>query len=415
MGAPKTGTYVPQAEPPIQPVLPPVMLDLPPFPSSQRYNQALAYYSTDGLSYLRDCLERSRPYRDFIHHQLTKYGVPDEIFWLAALESGFSNTAVSDSGAVGMWQFMRNSIDGYDMEITPYIDQRKDFWNATIGAARKLRDNYNYLGDWYLALAAYNAGIPRVEGAIRRSGGIRNYWILSDKGYLPRETANYVPQLLAMATILEQKTRYGLPLDWGASEKWDRIRVERPVDLRLLAEAAKVPYSDLSRANPELRYPITPAGMRDYRLKVPASWAAPVRKALDDPQLKLIRYYFYKVQGGDTLLALADWYGVTTSMIEKTNPRLRPRYLQIGQIIVIPALKDVRPYHRVEVAQKPLGPVHAIPGVTYVVKKGDTLYGIAHHHGTTPELLAAVNSLNPDSVLSIGRALLMPEGAAVAR
>ncbi|NNM53582.1 MAG: LysM peptidoglycan-binding domain-containing protein [Spirochaetales bacterium] len=415
LGEPKTTTYTPQAAPPILPIVPPPSMDLAPVDGTG-YRRDLAFYSSDeGLKYLRRWQTRSIPYRDFIHEQLTKYHVPDEIFWLAALESGFSNTAVSNSGAVGMWQFMLNTIDGFNIRVTPYIDERRDFWKATIGAVRLIRGSYDYYGDWYLALASYNAGIPRVDWAIRR-GHERNYWKLCERHLLPRETASYVPQILAIANILSQKLKYGFPLDWSTSEPWSRIRVSRPVDLRLLADAAGVSSRVLEEANPELRYPITPAGMPDYRLKVPASWTDSVRKALDDPRLKLIRYYFYKVRPGDTLSQIAQWYGVDYSVIERNNPDLRPRYLQIGQTLIIPALKDVGPYravHREEVAS--LRKVAPIPGASYTVRKGDTLYAIARRNGTTPELLASVNSMSPDSILSIGRTLLLPEGASVAR
>jgi membrane-bound lytic murein transglycosylase D len=241
---------------------------------------------------------------------------------------------------------MRNSVGGYGMHVNPYVDERRDWWKSTDGALQKLKDNYGVLGDWYLALAAYNAGRGKIQGILKRAHGERDYWKLLDKGVLPRETAGYVPQLLALARISARWTAADLPVDWEPSPDWDRVNVDRMVDLRLLAKAAGVPEADLRDANRELVYHLTPVLPGGYNLKVRTDWAEPLRKALDDPSLKLIQYYLYSVQKGDTLSEIAQWYGVSTAMIERDNPGLSPSRLKIGQNLVIAALKDVGPYRK---------------------------------------------------------------------
>jgi len=332
-----------QALEPEAEVLPPASPQLPPA-EHPRIDKALAYYLGPGRAWVLKSLERARPYRDFIRAKLAEMGMPQELYWLAAVESGFNAAATSRVGAAGLWQFMRNSVGGYGMHINSFVDERRDWWKSTEGALNKLKDNYRRLGDWYLALAAYNAGLGKIQGVLKRAKGDRDYWSLLDKGLLPRETASYVPQVLALARIAARWDVYGFPADWEPSPAWDRVQVDRMVDLRLLAQAAGVPAADLRSANPELLYHLTPALPGGYQLKVRSEWAEPLRQALSDPAVPLIKYYLYTVQKGDTLSEIAQWYGVSTAMIERDNPGVKPSLLKIGQNLVIAALKDVGPY-----------------------------------------------------------------------
>ena len=335
--------YIPSALAPEGDVLPPETLTLPSV-SHRLIDQALAYYLGPGRTWVQNAFDRSRPYRDFIRQRLEEEGLPQEFFWLAAVESGFNAGATSRTGAAGLWQFMKNSVGGYDMSINPYVDERRDFWKSTDGAIHKLKYNYQRLGSWYLALAAYNAGVGRIESIVRRAKGEKDYWKLLDQGVLPRETAGYVPQLLALAKISAHWDEYGFTADWEPSPSWERIQIDRMVDLRLLAEAAGISEDELRAANKELIYHLTPVLPGGYNLKVKAAWVEPLKQALDDPSLKLIRFYLYAVQKGDTLSEIAQWYGVSTAMIERDNPGLKPAFLRIGQNLVIAALKDVGPY-----------------------------------------------------------------------
>jgi len=320
--------------------LPPEFAHLPPV-EHPRIDKALTYFQTTGRSWVELCLRRSLPYRDFIYREIDKRGMPRELFWLAAVESAFSPVATSKAGAVGLWQFMKNSISGYGMTVSTFADERRDFWKSTEGALDKLGDNYRRLGDWYLALAAYNAGEGKIRAAIQKSGGIRDYWKLLDKGYLPRETAGYLPQLLALVRFTSRLSSSGLPVDWPEPRTWDRIPLDKSVDLKLLAEAAGVPWEALRDANRELNFTITPTLAEGYWLKVDPAWVEPLTAALADPALPLMRFYLYSVQKGDTLSEIALWYGATIPMIQRYNPGLRPESIKIAQNLVIPVLKDV--------------------------------------------------------------------------
>lgn len=311
-----------------------------------RIEKSVAYFLGAGRSWVELCLKRSLPYRDFIHAQLEARGMPDDLYWLVAVESAFSPTAQSKAGAMGLWQFMKNSISGYGMTVSTYADERRDFWKATEGALDKLRDNYETFGDWYLALAAYNAGDGKIRAAIKRSGGIRDYWQLLDKGYLPRETAGYLPQLLALGRLMANREANGFSVDWADPVQWERLALDKSVDLKLLAEAAGVPWEALRDANRELNYTITPTFTSGYQLKVSPLWVQPLTQALADPALPLMRFYLYSVKKGDTLSEIALWYGVSIPMIQRYNPGLAPERLKIAQSLVIPGLKDVGPFRK---------------------------------------------------------------------
>lgn len=359
------------------------------------------YSSPEGRKWLQTVMRRGAPYLPYIRNRIAERGLPPELAYLPVVESAFLTSAVSKSGAVGLWQFMRNSVSPFSMKIDDWTDERRDFWKSTEGALRKLEDNYRYFKDWPLALAAYNAGLGAVTRAIKVSGA-KDYWGLSDKGALKAETRHYVPKFIAIATILSNSRFYGLDLGWPEDPEWTRVPVERPIDLSLLAEKAGVPLRSLQEGNGELRYGVTPPG-KGYYLKVPGASAPAVAETLARKDLQLIRYYFHVVRSGDTLSALARHYGVSVEMIERSNPGLQARYLKLGAKVLVPALKDVGPYK----SERAGAAAVAFTG-TYVVKKGDTLWSIALAHDVDPEDLAEANGLELNSVLREGKIMKTP-------
>jgi membrane-bound lytic murein transglycosylase D len=279
------------------------------------------------------------------------------------------------------------------------MDERMDFWISTVGALRKLKENYTYFEDWPLALAAYNAGLGAVRTLVRQSG-IRDYWVLSEKKLLKTETQHYVPKLLAVAYIMSHPRRFGISAPWPEDPEWTRIRVDRTVDLDILAKEAGVKGEELKRANRELSYNVTPPDSA-YHLKVPGSYAAAVQEVLERKDLPLIKYYFHTIKSGDTLSVLARYYGVSVDQIAGSNPGIRAQYLKIGSRIVIPALKEVEPYRRAE----------STPPVfegNYLVKRGETLWSIALAYNIDPEVLAEANGMGLNDILREGRSLKTP-------
>jgi membrane-bound lytic murein transglycosylase D len=360
------------------------------------------YTSPGGLAWLRQVMERGGPYLAFIRREIESRGLPPELLYLPVIESAFLSTAKSTSGAAGLWQFMKNSISPFDMKVTEWMDERLDFWKSTQGALRKLEDNYRQLGDWPLALAAYNAGLGAVRQIVNRTG-IKDYWELSEKKRLKTETIHYVPKLLAVAAIVSDPRRYGLDPLWSGDPQWTRVPVERQADLDILAEAAGIDGGALKAANRELYYGVTPPE-DGYFLKVRAADESAVREALGRTDMALIRYYFHTIQYGDTLSELAGHYGVSVAQINDANPGMKERYLQIGRRIRIPAVRDTGPYRKAGSGE---ADVPVFEG-NHLVKQGETLWSIALAYDVDPEVLAAANGIALEDTLRVGKSLKTP-------
>lgn len=376
--------------------------DIEPPWGEARFERFLASYrKADGLKRLERALDRAEPYLDWIRERVAAHGLPAELVWLPVVESDYHPWAVSRSGAVGLWQFMMNSIAGFDMRVDEWVDERRDFMKATEGALRKLAYNREQLGDWYLALAAYNAGLGAVQRAIA-AAGTRDYFELSERGFLKAETADYVPKLMAASVMLSYPARFGLEPRWTPVREWETVPLEKPVDLVLLAEAAGVPLARLREGNAELAWSVSPPD-RSWNLKVPAEFADAVRAALSRPELQLMRFHLYTVRSGDTLSALSRHYDVSVALILRFNPGLRPEAMRIGTRVVIPALKDVAPY------VPPDAPRDDRPfDGTHVVAKGETLWALALRYEVRPETLAERNGMALDAVIREGQALKVP-------
>ncbi len=372
------------------------------------------YTSPSGINWLKLVLKRAEPFRNYIASRIQHYHMPPELLYLPIVESTYSPYAVSGSGAAGLWQFMTNSVYPYGLQINEWMDERFDFWKSTDASLEKLKYNYEQLGDWLLALAAYNVGLNYVQSVVRKTG-IRNVWELGAKGYLPYETMVYIPKFLAIAAVCSYAGRYGLPVSWQTSTHWTRIKLNQAVDLRILAKEAGVSEPLLLEGNAELRYYITPPGDSNYYLKVPQRDSKVIEQVLKRQKFHLMRFYVYTVKSGDTLYDLSLYYGVPVSMILQYNPHASARYLQIGERLVIPGLKDVPPYTKAAAAKlRPQGPKITLHDPTgrftglYTVRPGDTLWGISKRFGITPAELAKVNGITESTIIHDGTVLHVP-------
>lgn len=236
-----------------------------------------AYRSPTGLDYIARSLENARPYRDFIVATLAEYRLPDELKYLALVESSFDPRAVSRSGAVGIWQFMDNSVEDW-MRITDWVDERRDFHRSTIAAAQKLARNFIELEDWLLAIAAYNAGLGHVQRAIE-SENTDDYWELAASGVLPDQTVDYVPKFLAITWIAERAGRHGLPTEWLEPLAWTRVWFPGGTSLRQLAEEMGIDAQALHSWNVHLNNASIPEGVARYPLNIPENLSDRARAA----------------------------------------------------------------------------------------------------------------------------------------
>jgi len=356
------------------------------------------YSSPGGIDNLNAILERGKIYLPFIREEIRRRNLPPELAYLPVVESNFLITARSKSGAVGLWQFMLNSISPFDMRVTDQIDERRDFIKSTTGALAKLEDNYRTLGNWHLALAAYNSGLGEVTRIVRRTG-IRDYWELSRRNEFRQETAHYVPKLAAVAFILSQPERYGIILP--DLFEWTSVTLRRQVSLDLLAGETGIDRELLRNLNAQLLHGISPAG--SYNLRVPLSQLDSVTGVLERGDISLLRYYYHVVRQGDTLWSLSRHYGATLDMIEQHNSGITNRYLKIGETIVIPAIADVAP------APAPARPaVTAVFNGTHLVARGETFWSLGRRYGVDPQTLAEANGMLMDQILHEGRTLKVP-------
>jgi membrane-bound lytic murein transglycosylase D len=297
-----------------------------------RYVDGLLATRTD---WLQAVLDRSIRYRELIARELSRRGLPPELGSLPALESGFQARAVSPRGAAGLWQLMRNTAAPYGLRMDLWLDERRDARKATEASLGKLAENYAIFGDWCLALAAYNCGAGKLSAIVRRRPG-SDFWELRKRGVLPRETAAFVPQFLALCRILGHAGRYGLTVSWNPSPEWAMITMDRCVDLRILSRASGAPLDALVSGNPELNYLVTPPPAYGYELKVPEDFGDAVAAALQGSDLPLLEFRVHVVAQGDTLSGMSVRYKVSVPLIQEFNPTLSPRALRIGSRVLIP-------------------------------------------------------------------------------
>jgi membrane-bound lytic murein transglycosylase D len=356
------------------------------------------------LGWLRAAMDRATLYRSYVFGLLDRYGLPYELSFLPVIESEYRPWAVSRSGASGIWQFMSNSIAGFGMRIDDMVDERRDFWKATDAALRKLSENYRHFGDWLLALAAYNCGRGCMDRIIA-SSGITDFWRLRDGGHLPPETARFVPKFLGIARVGGYPGRYGLPITWETAARWDRLPIERSVNIELLAAVTGAPLALLERGNAELHYPVTPDGATGYQLKVPSEHRQHIEAALADPALTLMRFHVHTIRTGDTLYGLGQRFQVSVDLIERHNVGIDASRLRIGAKVFIPLMGEPEPEWLLPSDEPATVPVLA---AKHVVENGDTLWSLSRRYGLTVEDLARGNALPVDSVLRPGAVLGVP-------
>src|SRR5580692_3084924 len=294
------------------------------------------YFSTRGRGTLERALVRSGRYDDMIRRVLKEEGVPQDLIYLAQAESGFHPLALSRAGARGMWQFMGSRAQGYGLERNWWVDDRQDPEKSTRAAARHLRDLYNEFGDWYLAMAAYNSGPGTVQNAVKRTG-YADYWQLYKRNVLPKETRNYVPIILAVTIMAKNPAQYGL--DNVVTEKpvpYDAVKIDYPVDLRLVAECVDVSASSLQDLNPSLLRLTTPKD-REFELHLPAGTKDRYLTAIAaiPPDMR-VWWRYHKVAPGDTLSSLANAFHTSRQAIAQANNLEADETLTAENELIIP-------------------------------------------------------------------------------
>ena len=361
-------------------------------------------------------LEKGSRYEPMIREKLRAANIPEDMYYLALVESGFDQHAYSKAAAVGMWQFMTGTARGTGLRVDWWVDERRDPVRSTDAAAKFLGWLREEFGSLYLAAAAYNGGPGRVSRGLSRlgddlDGGTRDdaFFALADHDYLRGETKNYVPQLIAAALIAKEPGKYGMKIRMLPPFAYDSVYVPASTPLAAIAKASASPLDSIRELNPQILRGVTPPGTR-FLARVPVGHAAGFDSSFAalDPGLRTA-YKRVETKKAQTFASVAASNGISARQLKWYNPKvtsLKSGRLRTGQALLVPTRAVV------SAALDIPDPAIEIYGGsrsgtrTYVVRRGETLGGIAKKHGTTVSALMRLNGLKK-AVIHPGQELVV--------
>jgi len=382
-------------------------------------------------SYLEEGLSRGARFLPMIQDVFRAEGLPLDLAYVPLVESAFKTNALSRASAKGIWQFMRGTALENGLRHDWYIDERAEPEKATKAAAKYLKTLFNMFNDWHLALASYNGGPGRVQRAMQRSGR-EDFWELSTSSrFLPQETREYVPLILAAIIIARNPAQYGMNVEPVEAPGFETVTLPKAVDLRRVAEWTGTSVQTIQDLNPELRRWTTPVRAKDYSLKVPEGAADVIRERMtqaDPADLASLRWH--TVKKGETVLTVARKLKVSRADLAEANYLSTTSKLTPGQQLIIPrapttllAARADNPAPLTEsrsnktvVASNTVAPraqKSAQAKLVYQVKSGDTLSSIAKLFQTSVASLKQWNRLQTNSI-KVGDRLMVFQNREVA-
>ncbi len=367
--------------------------------------------------FISEGLQRGAQYLPMIQEEFREQGLPLDLAYIPLIESAFKNTARSRVKAQGMWQFMSYTGRDHGLTLNWYVDERSDPEKATKAAAQFLKTlGRMFDNNWHLAMASYNGGPGRVQRAVKRSGKTDFWELTATSRYLPRETREYVPMILAAIVIAKNPSQYGFTVEPAMPFTYEKVQVNDPIDLRLVAEWTNAPIDDIESLNPELRRWTTPVRTPIYEIKLPVGTGDAFRTRLaETPPENLNAFQWHTVKRGETLLSISRKLKVRQADLAEANSLTLKSRVQAGQQLIIPrapttllaarpenpapevVIADAEPAVVQKPAQKPAvastqaeqaGPQR----IVHRVKRGDTLSSIARLYNTTIASLKSWNS-----------------------
>ncbi len=360
------------------------------------------YYQTAGRKFFKYALSRSERYIPMIKKVFNKLGIPNDLAYLAMIESGFSPTAYSYAGASGMWQFIPSTGRLFGLTTNWWVDERRNPVESTYAAGRYLRDLFNKFGSWYLAAAAYNSGELTIERALSLYPG-GNFWTISqNRPYLlPGQTRRYVPKIIAAAIIAKDPENFGFHnIIYKKPIKFKQVNVPFSVNLYALAKCAGISEYTLWHMNQDLLRNATPPNDPGFMLNIPASKYKIFMKNFkhiqkyinQEPQVVDTSYersennVYYTVIPGDTLMGIASKYGISLGTLERYNGLNNYSVLRVGERITIPGISHIK------TAPANLRLAYVI------VKPGMTLWSISRDYNVSLNTIRIINHMSGNDI-----------------
>lgn len=404
-------------------------IDVRSYETHDRVEHYVELFSSTARERFQSRLSRGTRYEPMIRAKLRASGMPEDLTYLALIESGYDPHAYSRAAAVGMWQFMSSTARGVGMRVDWWMDERRDPARATDGAIRFLGVLQKQFGSLYLAAAAYNGGPGRVSRGLTRfadelegAEGEDRFFALAEQDYLRAETKNYVPQLIAAALVAKKPEQYGLRIDSLPAYEYDSLRVAPGTSLASLAAAGNLPGTVLRDLNPALLRGITPPDA-DIWLRVPVGMAESLRAAIDTvPPDALRGYRAVRLDEAMSASGFASRHGVTLKQLRWFNPawrisrkgRLTPgQTLRVPRETVLSFARDI-PDPSLEKFGGSSGAKGLRARGVHVVRRGETLGAIARKYGLKESQLKAMNGLRGTRILA-GQTLQIRKGTTATR
>ena len=359
----------------------------------------IKYFTNRGRDQMEIYLERSSRYLSLMKAVLKENNLPPDLVYIALIESGFSPKALSRSNAVGYWQFIYGTAKRYGLRIDGYVDERRDPVLSTRAAANYFKELFSLFESWHLALAAYNSGEYRVNRAVLKHYN-RNFWFLSSKKALPRETRNYIPKFISAVRIAKNPKKYGFSkINYQEPIQYELIDSVQPISLRRLAQQMDVPEQTLKALNPMYKGEYIPVYENKTTLRIPVGTKVLAQASLEKSRMKAPKHsyhyhYWYRVRSGDSLYKIARRHKTTVRKLRRKNRLGRSSLIRIGQKLKIPTSRLV--------ASKKSSPKRTLAKTQkefHVVKKGQSLALIARLYGLKLSAFKELNNIQGNPII----------------
>ena len=408
----------------------------------------IGYFQGKGRGHMERYLARSARYEKLMKKVLRDNKLPEDLFYIALIESGFSARATSHASAVGYWQFIRGTGKRYGLEINKFVDERRDPEIATQAAADYFKALYSMFGSWYLSMASYNVGEGKVKREVNRLD-TRDFWEIAKKKRLPRETVNYIPKYLAARLIAKDPDKYGFgEIDYLPPIEFDTVKLTEPLNLRIMSEKMSLNYEDFKALNPKFKGEIATLSNNVLSIRIPVGTTDVAKLAANESKVDKVEFVAdagdtqeYRIRRGDSLHTIARKFRTTVAYLRDLNDIPRKKRLKVGSRISVPDrtsrvaksnYKTPAPAtatvssadSKVESkssasptmatgtasAEKTEATVSVQDGISkfYIVQSGDSLFSIAMKYNTTVDSLKKLNAIRRGRILKVGAKIRLP-------